>query len=642
MKRCFFFFILFCVGRLALANPIALNEAKQRAETLLGNTIRGGGFDTLELVCCGEEFKVGYPLYYVFSSSERKGYVVVSGDDCITPILGYSKDGIIDESLPDNMKWWLSEYESQMEYAIKHGIKVVNVAEGLDKPNIGPLLTCKWDQGGPYNDMCPTLPDGNKCMTGCVATAMTQIMYYHKWPNVGWGSNEYESIIDKDPSNTITLSADFSNTYYRWNDMLDNYGVEGISEDAKSAVAELMLHCGVALEMYYGKSSSPLYVREAEILKYYFRYDFGITQLLNVSDDDYAGIVYQELQEGRPVYVGGTNEEGERGHAFVCDGYQDGLFHFNWGWSGAGNGYFALTSLTPPVQDFDFSYNHRIIYNIKPNRKELPLGEVSLNDVIEGQLKDDVIEVNAQYAEALKISGKLNGTDFLTLRELSGRDKENKAIKSAALKNLDLSNVSIIPGGEVYCYESTVTDGNTFPDVALYYTNIESIKLPNSVTAIGDCSFELCGQLTDVEIGDNIQSIGREAFGFCTSLRRISLPSSLKTLSGLAFRADDDLAEILSNAITPPSAKDDSFTEECYNKAILFVPYGTREAYKTAKGWKNFVNIIEMETSLNKPYEKNPMIDYIYTIDGKKLESYTKGINLVRYRNGSVRKVFIE
>ena len=579
---------------LSYAARISLGQVIENVKTFVRNEsiTRSTEISELDLIYSGTKDIVGYPLYYIFNRSDG-GYIVAAGDDCIDKVLIYSDSGCIDrKNMPDNMAWWIREYERMMAFAIQKGISLKSQRK-QNRENIDYLLTCKWDQGYPYNSLCPIGGDGKRCMTGCVATALAQIMYYYRWPDVGFGTKEYTFAVDDNPQMQQSLSADFGKTSYQWNKMIDFYNGGDFSDDEKNAVATLMLHCGIALEMVYGTvSSSPILMLESNVLKNYFRYYYDIAQKNNVSDEDFVKIVYHELSEGRPVLVGGNNKDGEKGHLFVCDGYKDGYFHFNWGWSGAGTAYCLPMELIPNIQDFDFSYNHRLIYNIRPFKGKMPTGQVYIETAQPGNLNQEMPE-EANYANSLKISGVLNGTDILTLRKLCGKD-ENGLSTDGIVTELDLEDVTFANGGNIYCENYIVNDETIFPNHGMYYTNIEKIILPRGINSIGECAFEMCKKLKNVSFNNNIKRIEREAFYSCENLESLLLPSNIEYIGPWAFDKSN-LTDISLFSIIPPVAFDMSFSETNYQNATLYVPYGSLERYRTAEGWKNFVNIQEMD-----------------------------------------------
>ena len=281
--------------------------------------------------------------FYVFNIDNEEGFVVVSGNDQTPAILGYCDEGSFNsEEMPESMKAWLQGYADQLEWLEEHPNTAVKAPQLDSHKAIAPLLTTTWNQGEPYNNLCP-LDNGSRSMTGCVATAMAQVMAYHKHPAKttktipGYRTEEKNIRV-----NSISIST------IDWNNMLDNYtGNETTTQ--KNAVAKLMQLCGAAVKMNYTSNSSGAQTAEvADALKNYFDYDAAT---IMYSRDDYRArewdiIIYNELANNRPVYYDGQSIGG--GHAFVIDGYdKDGLYHVNWGWGGSCNNYFLLSILDP-------------------------------------------------------------------------------------------------------------------------------------------------------------------------------------------------------------------------------------------------------------------------------------------------------
>ena len=286
-------------------------------------------------------------LYVFNSSTDNGGYLVVAADDVAIPVLGYADSGSFDpESMPDNMKAWLAGYSAEIAAAAKAGVtSTVTSFSPLkaDRADIAPLLKTLWNQDAPYNNLCP-VRSGTRCPTGCVATAIAQVMKYHSWPEKGSGSFSYTD-------NGQTLSANFGATTYDWANMLDSYSGSYTTTQA-NAVATLMYHCGVASQMNYNPGGSGSnYLTASQALVKYFNYDKGLACLQRnfYPLSEWIGMIYDELAAGRPVPYSGTNNTD--GHAFVCDGYQSGdYFHINWGWGGMSDGYFLITALDPENQ----------------------------------------------------------------------------------------------------------------------------------------------------------------------------------------------------------------------------------------------------------------------------------------------------
>ncbi len=284
---------------------------------------------------------------YVFNVSDDGGFIIVSNDDATTPILGYSDSGSFDsDNMPDNLKAWLQSYADEIAWLQQHGSTATTASNKAPRrvgnhstTTIGPLLTTTWDQSSPYNSNCP--PDNNdkKYVTGCVATAMAQIMKYHQWPQEA-----------AQPISSYNLPS----KTFDWANMKDSY-TENYTDAQKTAVADLMLYCGRSVNMDYGFSSSGAITRDVvSALKTYFGYS-TTTKYVSRSYYSYANwtdLIYHELSQGRPVLYGGQSTT--NGHAFVCDGYKyesnTDLFHINWGWGGRSDGFFVLSVLNPKQQ----------------------------------------------------------------------------------------------------------------------------------------------------------------------------------------------------------------------------------------------------------------------------------------------------
>lgn len=363
----------------ALAEQIDAQQARQQAMAFLNRNattkkmLKGGNAD-LQLAYTAQSGE-----YYAFNASAADGYVLVSGDDRMPAVIGYSDEGKFDaDAIPDNMREWLETYAEQVRYVQTHaGVRIQSSTDQTSIGNVYPLLgNTKWNQSAPYNNMCPTFSNNGttqRTVTGCVATAMAQVMYYHRWPETGTGSNTYTFNLNSDEHQPLTLSADFSQSRYDWVNMLPGYtGNETSTQN--NAVAKLMSDCGVAMDMGYGASSGAVTRIAMNRMPKHFRYDKSIKFIMRdaYTLDKWLSIINGELSSNRPVIHTGASNQG--GHAFVVDGCNsNGYYHVNWGWNGTSNGYFALTDLTPTDQGIGSSeggYNLRqgLIYNIMPDR----------------------------------------------------------------------------------------------------------------------------------------------------------------------------------------------------------------------------------------------------------------------------------
>lgn len=279
-------------------------------------------------------------LLYVYADQDGSGFVVVSSDDNTETVLGYSESGEFDSNnIPSNMQGWLEGMSRQIEYARAHGL--MNQAHAYSFPAISKLCTSEWNQDAPYNQYAPEV-NGQRCPTGCLATAVAQIMYYHKWPQESCASI---------PSYTAWTHyinrPELAATTFDWDAMQDKYSMNASNGEP---VAKLMNYVGQSVEMNFspeGSGASDVYVPYA--LKTYFGYYSSVRRVerSGYSVSQWDEIVYNELKNGRPVLYCGYTPNWE-GHAFVCDGYNgSGMYHINWGWGGYGDGFFRLSVLNP-------------------------------------------------------------------------------------------------------------------------------------------------------------------------------------------------------------------------------------------------------------------------------------------------------
>lgn len=282
--------------------------------------------------------------YYAFNLEQ--GYVIVSGDDEMTELVGYAENGFFDaENVPPQMQLWLDGYAEYVA-AVQSGKAKARKILLSDSPSVvvEPLVTTKWNQDAPFNNFAPEYTDDNnntqRCATGCAATAMAQIMKFHNWPEQGVGHYSYEH------QSFGTISSNFSEHVYDWTNMIDRYNNGEYSNMQADAVALLMKDCGVSLNMNYGPVSGASIYSYYPAFKNYFRYSSRTVNRSGCETAEFTKIITDELQEGRPLIYCGTGEDG--GHAFVVDGYDTNYFlHVNWGWGGYSDGYFDMNYMDP-------------------------------------------------------------------------------------------------------------------------------------------------------------------------------------------------------------------------------------------------------------------------------------------------------
>jgi len=375
--------------------------------------------------------------YYVFNVNGTKGFVIVSGDDNVIPILAYSNESAFDVNhISPGTQDWLNGYKNQIAAVIKNNVpaKAGTTARWSELQTaashtagdrvtsttaVAPLVATTWDQdeGGstPYNGLCPnTASTGGQAVTGCVATAMSQIMKFWNWPTVGCGSHTYY-----DDSSHATLTADYGNTAYQWSSMLPT--------SSNASVATLMYDAGVSVNMAYESGNFPhdgsgSYVTMMEVpgpvncaeyaLKTYFHYKSslkgvvryglycgctasgyyvgtdgeyynGAINIDSIAESSWISMLQTELSAGRPMLYEGQGPVG--GHCWVCDGWETtgNMFHFNWGWSGASDGYYTVDNLAPPALgvgggEGNFNQSQGVVMGIQPDSFPSNPGNIKL------------------------------------------------------------------------------------------------------------------------------------------------------------------------------------------------------------------------------------------------------------------------
>ena len=312
--------------------------------------------------------------FYIFNADDNNGFVIVSGDERTEEILGYSDSGHIDlDNMPENLVRWLDYYNNTIK-TIDYG--QCQRIKRSEKPAVAPLIKTKWDLFVPYNQLCPER-NGKICPTGCTATAMAQVMYYYKWPEVETAElQEYWDNCAKE--NMPALPA----TTFDWDKMSLAYtstdGEPNYSQEEGEAVAKLMRYCGHAVEMKYDTDESEATVYPKDLIfKFWYSRKTNRVFRSDYSTPEWEDMMYKEVSEGRPVlYTAYPNSNS--GHEFICDGYDGkGLFHINWGWSGRSDGYFVLNILNPNNEGADaginsegYSSNHIAVIGLEPNYYE--------------------------------------------------------------------------------------------------------------------------------------------------------------------------------------------------------------------------------------------------------------------------------
>lgn len=413
------------------AGPVGKEEAKAKALAFLNGTVsqRAGvakaprRLQDLSLASSGD-------AYHVFNIGASNGFVIVSGSDLTPDIIGYTDEGAFDaQNIPDNMKEWLQEYTNQIAWMEKQGeatasaSKVRKAPAGV-KASIAPMIETLWNQGAPYNYLCPDFFTYGKSATGCLATAMAQILYYHNQKS-GFPTGTKKDIDAYDcATNWGGLGKVHVNACpykplptFDWANMQKTYtGKEETSDVKALAVAKLMQYCGAAIGMDYANAANGGSAANSNIVPELIEY-FGFDERVKYckrtkyTTTEWENLIYQELAAGRPVLYGGSSTGG--GHGFVCDGYDaDGYFHINWGWGGAGNGYYLLNVANPHetgigagTSSDGYTMNQDIVIGIEnpavPASVEVEQGRMTVDNMsYSGSAtlsKDAVVDVTVKY-----------------------------------------------------------------------------------------------------------------------------------------------------------------------------------------------------------------------------------------------------
>ena len=632
---------------MAVAASVSLEEAHARATSFLSSRQHakmapGVGQASLRLIHA--ESSVVNPMatdYYIFQSGddESKGqFVIVAGDDRANAILGYG-DGPLDmKDLPCGLEWLLGHYTEQMEWLHANPDAAVEAPAYASSGTIDPLLSCNWSQGEPYNNLCPIYKNQH-CVTGCIATAMAQVMYYWQYPDTLPDLPAYVT-------GEISVSA-LPGTRLNWDDMLDGYMLEGIvplyySDAQGEAVATLMRYCGQATKMGYGvdASGSGSWNQMSGITD--FGYNAGSRKLHrdNYSADDWKALMLGELYAHQPILYCGHGEAG--GHAFVVDGYDGRQFHINWGWEGSGNGYFSMDAFTV-YGVYDFNYNQSMLVGVYPTRYKPPY-DVQV-DGFSYRRHGNELTVTRQaewdntYRGILTIPSHvtIDGEDCV-VTEIGNSAFKNctsirtinlpetlKRIGKYAFKNCTALTAMTLPNGlesiDFAAFQGcssirTFKFGAGLKHISSYAfydcRGIQELDLPNRVesidrhaflnckglrtltidmTTIPDESFYYCNNLKTVNLGNHVKTIGELAFGDCWSLTDLNFGANVDSIAPMAFAGSTALTSIRRLPVVPPLVADEnSFSETTYSRATLYVPESAWLDYYCCDVWTLFEN----------------------------------------------------
>ena len=480
-----------------LAGEITEEQALQKAREVL----KGKQLERQQVARTRGESKAA-PSYYVFNAEANGGFAVIAANDQMPEVLGYAEQGHLDPATaPDNVKWLLDYYASiaqSLKNAPVRSQRAARTRGNNTYPELVPLMNTEWNQDGIYQQQCPEI-SGTKTLTGCVATAMAQVVNFFQWPlnsvreAVGYTSNK------DDAEKKIDLPS-LPARKFNWFNMADD------------DIAWLMRYCGQSVLMDYKtdeSTSSPSSIPGALISVFNFSKGVDLVDRKEFTDEEWEQALYHEIELGRPVIYSGFKNK--KGHTFVLHGYKNGQFYINWGWGGDFDGYFALTSLTPGGNDFTEDQN--AVVGIQPasnndvsyeEKQEIGFREVHVEH--QGQLATLLPESERYLISRLKVTGEVGGKDIDVIRDMS-LDKYGNG-NQGRLSKLDLSEARLV-GGEKFIYIGNEYD--TTDDV------------------LREFLFAECYTLTNVILPKTLKEICYAAFTN-TSLTSIIIPKSVTTL----------------------------------------------------------------------------------------------------------------
>ncbi len=550
----------------------------------------------------------GQTAYYVFNSEGGDAFVIVAGDDRAVQILAYGDEALDMANLPSNLQWWLGQYKAQIEWLVEQPevVAPAPVRARADDVVIEPLLKTIWHQSTPFNDMCPVI-DGEASATGCVATAMAQVMNYWKYPAQVPPLPGY--VTDTEHYNVPSLPS----AELEWDYILDVYNPGDYNEEEAVAVATLLRYCGQGCFMDYSPMGSGAWQEDQLMALKQFGYNHEAQCLYRDECEDvqWHAMIMEELSNDRPVLYTGTSFGGA--HAFVLDGYKDGKYHVNWGWGG-GNGYFVLDALGR--DDWEFNYYQTMQYHVYPDpegnsvqsydfevsgiyyKRNGDAAEVVRRDIMHNCYSGSIVipETVTLDGETLAVTSIapyafmdcMEVTDILLPPSVTNIGA-NAFYRCSAMTTIRIQGKNKRLGKDAFadCYglsevytddvESWATmefvsrcscplvygpmlfdkKGNAITDVLIpasvdkvgnyLFTNydyLKSVLIEEGVTAIGHDSFYGCDEMTSVTLPQSLRSIGDDAFDGCTQLSDLILPPFLESIGVYAFYACESLTHV--------------------------------------------------------------------------------------------------
>ena len=509
------------MGRMSAAvvdDAVARAVASDFMQSQIGKPLLSDG-GNLQLVYTEPSIALpGAADYYVFNGVD--GFLIVAGDDRSDVVLGYGEGALDLNNLPCGMQWLLDEYRTRMEWLHTHPEVDIKKSEASSSSVVEPLLTCHWGQQEPFRDQCPTI-DGKHCKTGCVATAMAQVMYYWKFPPVAPELDGYRTSTEK-----IEVAA-LPSVPLAWDDMLDRYSSGTYSESQGAAVATLMRYCGQSCKTDYGIASSSAWIVDqlAGMKKFGYDPNASLVDRLDYNEEEWRSMMLEDLYDGYPIICSGSGPAGS--HNFVVDGYDGSKFHINWGWYGSSDGYFALDGF------LDYNNSRQMLHRLCPDESRF-----GYNFMKDGVYYKKIGEDSVMVVRKNNSGNAYSGSVF-------------------------------IPDTVFFCgtpYLVTQLEDNLF----MGCTGLTSVSIPNTIKTLCPSFFKNCRGLSSVRLSNNLKSIGSEAFAGCISLANISIPDSVTYIGESAFMGCWSLTSVsIPNTIKTLNL---SLFENCKSLTSVMLP----------------------------------------------------------------------
>lgn len=559
---------------------------------------------------------------------ENGSYAIISNDDLLPEVLGYSSTPFTKETDNPGFRWWLSSIESVAKSIVEAGAP----SEDITAPDpakfpteVPQLLSDVWGQMEPFNNLCPLEYDaaGNvvgRCVVGCVATSTTQVMHYHRYPSQGEGV--YIDMQTEDAhGNPVPLKVDFADYTFDYDNMLDSYSPGNYTETQANAVANLCYPVGVSFAMIYGTGASGTF-SDSSIVSIRKHLKCPDAQLMVRRDYDekrWMETIYQELSNNRPVLYTGADAWGTiggGGHAFVFDGYNaDGLVHVNWGWYGRNDGYYEVGLLNPRIhsfvtqQDMIIGMAPPVTSSAKKESFNGKLTKAELNRIVERSMSKGLAEIDLSAADLE--NGVLPKMAFYgsKLRRII-LPTSTKSIGAGAFANCRNLTEVVFPDADEsqdFIVENNVVysrDGETVVAVLPYYYNDDPV-----IT-------DYCSMLTFKE---GVKRIGEYAADGCFRIHGVEIPASVEYIAPRAFANTTTLKVVVCESAIPAQMAARAFATLDAGYTKLFVPAATADTYYRAGEWGKFFafdNVYEFGTNVKARNivrlqgEPNPELTY--------------------------------